>query len=233
MEGYISKLETLGLLDGPGVRTVVFLAGCPLRCLYCHNPETWTPSGQPMQADALVRRLLRNRSYYGDTGGVTFSGGEPLVQREFLLRALTLLKAQGIHTCLDTAGGVPGDFSDILRQTDLVICDVKHHDPKDYKALTGGALSVTQGFLEQVQAMNVPLWIRHVVVPGLTDGELHLTQLQAYVNTLRNVQRVELLPYHKMGAHKYQELGLTDPLTDTAEMDADLCRRLQEAFFPA
>ena len=189
---------------------MVFLQGCPLRCLYCHNPDTQTFSGgQETTPEALVKRLLRFRPYFESSGGgVTFSGGEPLGQSDFLLACLKLLKAEGVHTCIDTCGVGQGDYEDILKHTDLVLYDVKHHQREGYRKITGRELDPTPAFVEAVRKANVPMWVRHVVVPGLTDSREHLTSLGKYIATLPRVEKVELLPYHTLGVHKYQTLGI-------------------------
>lgn len=219
MTGRIHSIESMGLVDGPGVRSVVFLQGCPLRCLYCHNPDTQRGGGQEISAQELCRRLVRFRPYFGDSGGVTFSGGEPLGQPEFLLECLRHLKAEGIHTCLDTSGVGLGDYGEILAHTDLVLYDVKHFDPQGYRTITGRDMDATLAFVEAVRAANVPMWVRHVVVPGLTDGEDHLTALGEYIATLPGVERVELLPYHTMGVEKYRKLGIPYALEGVPPMD--------------
>lgn len=233
MTGYIHSIESMGLVDGPGVRSVVFLQGCPLRCLYCHNPDTQGAGGTAVEPEALVNRLLRFRSYFERSGGgVTFSGGEPLGQPEFLLDCLRRLKRAGIHTCLDTAGAGGGDYDEILAHTDLALYDVKHQDPEGFRRVTGREMEAVPAFLEAVRRTGTPMWVRHVVVPGLTDAQAHLERFQAYVATLPNVERVELLPFHKLGAHKYEKLGRTDPLAGTPPMDPERCRTMQDRFFP-
>ncbi len=233
MIGNIHSLESMGLVDGPGVRSVVFLQGCPLRCQYCHNPDTWTGCGQEMDSTDLVQKLLRFRSYFARGGGVTFSGGEPLLQPKFLADCLKQLKQNGVHTCIDTAGAGLGDYSEILKYTDLVLYDVKHYDPQSYTQITGADMSTTKQFIEAVRAAGTPIWVRHVVVPGLTDGEAHMEGLRDYIATLPNVQKVELLPYHKLGATKYPPLGLTEPLSDTPPMNSERCKQLLAKFFAA
>ena len=178
--GHIHSVESMGLVDGPGVRAVVFLQGCPLRCRYCHNPDTQEGSGTVVTAEELAARLLRFRPYFKRGGGVTFSGGEPLMQPEFLSEMLRRLHQAGIHTCLDTAGAGKGEYEAILTNTDLVLFDVKHEDPDDYHALTGGDIRRPQAFVEAVRKAGVPMWVRHVVVPGLTDGEAHLAALRMW-----------------------------------------------------
>lgn len=232
MIGRYHSIESMGLVDGPGVRAVVFLQGCPLRCLYCHNPDTQGAGGTDIDSARLVDRLLRFRSYFDRSGGgVTFSGGEPLAQPDFLLDCLRRLKAAGIHTCLDTSGAGRGSYEEILAHTDLVLYDVKHCRPEDYRSLTGRTMKTTLDFVEAVRRSGVPMWVRHVVVPGLTDSPEHMARLRDYVATLPRVERVELLPFHKLGAHKYEKLGRPDPLADTPPMEAALCDQLQQTWF--
>ena len=233
MTGYLHSLETMGTVDGPGIRGVVFLQGCQLRCRYCHNPDTWARAGGTATTpEALVQKLVRFRPYYDRSGGgVTFSGGEPLLQPEFLAEALRQCRAAGLHTCIDTAGVGLGGYEAILQNTDLVLYDVKHCDPAAYRQLTGQPLAETLRFLDAVRRQGTPMWVRHVVVPGLTDGEDHLARLRDYVQTLPNVQRVELLAYHVLGKNKYEALGLAYPLGDTPPMDAGRCQALQTRFF--
>ncbi len=233
MTGYIHSVETMGLVDGPGVRTVVFLQGCPLRCQYCHNPDTWTPQlGTVRTVDDLVKQLVRMKPYFKSSGGgVTFSGGEPLLQADFVTACMKALKTHGIHTCLDTSGSVAGDFTDLLSQTDLILYDCKHPDKEGYHNLTGGKLSVTEDFLQQAQQAGVPLWVRHVVVPDITDGEAHMARLQTYISRLSRVEQVELLPYHTLGHSKYQNLNIPEPLADTPAMDKERCSQLQTRYF--
>ena len=217
--GRIHSWESMGLVDGPGIRTVVFLQGCRLRCRYCHNPDTWELCGKGTleSPEETADRLMRFKPYYGTDGGVTFSGGEPLLQKEFLTEVLALCKSRGIHTCLDTAGAGCGGYGEILKNTDLVLLDVKHYTPEGYAE-----------FLETVQSMEIPLWIRHVVVPGLTDGEDHLAGLAEYIKGIRNVKRVELLPYHVLGVPKYHAMGIPYPLEGVPPMEAGETARWQE-----
>ena len=221
--GLIHSIESMGLVDGPGIRTVVFLQGCALRCRYCHNPDTWCKNEKAfeMSVPELLAKLERFRPYYGTTGGVTFSGGEPLLQPEFLLGALTACKQAGIHTCLDTAGCGLGDYRPILQQTDLILLDVKHPTRQGFEAVTGHSPDESLRFLAQAQQMGIPLWVRHVVVPGLTDGEEHFKELERYLQTLKHIQRVELLPYHTLGVHKYAALGLPYTLEGVPPLDPE------------
>lgn len=232
LTGTIHSLESMGLVDGPGVRAVVFLQGCPLRCRYCHNPDTQPMTGgTEITAEELTRRLLRFRPYFARGGGVTFSGGEPLMQPEFLAEMLRRLQENGIHTCLDTAGAGCGNYQEILAHTDLVLFDVKHEDPNSYHALTGGDIRRPRDFVEAVRRADVPMWVRHVVVPGLTDSGAHMAALRDYIKTLPRVERVELLPYHTLGVRKYAALGRPYSLSGVPEMDKDRCAVLEQEWF--
>ncbi len=224
IRGYIHSIESMGLVDGPGIRTVVFFQGCKLRCQYCHNPDTWalqSDKTEELTAEELTAKLVRFLPYYGKDGGVTFSGGEPLLQDEFLRKVLPACKREGIHTCLDTAGYGHGDYEEILRYTDLILLDVKHYTPEGYRKVTGREMDEFNRFLNEVQRMEIPLWIRHVVVPGLTDGQEHLEGLEAYLQGLQGIQQVELLPYHVLGVHKYEAMNIPYPLDEVPEMNPD------------
>ena len=227
LSGRIHSLETMGLVDGPGVRTVVFFQGCRLRCLYCHNPDSWAlDAGKTMTVDEIMRVLNRCKPYYGKTGGVTCSGGEPLLQPEFLAELLKACKQAGISTCLDTAGCGDGNYDAILTNTDLVLLDIKHYRSESYTELTGISLESTNAFLDAIKRHNTPLWIRHVVVPGLTDSPAHIKGLKDYIAQIPNVQKVELLPYHTLGVAKYAEMGIPYRLEGTAPMDNDRIKSL-------
>lgn len=233
--GRIHSIESMGLVDGPGIRTVVFLQGCRLRCRYCHNPDTWSErsdKAQMLSPQELLKRLMRYQPYYGSTGGVTFSGGEPLLQPEFLTEALALCRQAGIHTCLDTAGCGLGDYEAILGHTDLVLLDVKHYTPQGYQDITGWPMEEFNRFRRAVQAREIPLWIRHVVVPGLTDSQEHLEGLEEYLSQWKHIRRVELLPYHTLGVHKYEALNIPYSLKGIPPMEEkrlkDWNRRLNE-----
>lgn len=220
--GCIHSIESMGLVDGPGIRTVIFLQGCRLRCCYCHNPDTWSPGGGTQYtAEQLMQKLRRFRPYYRTEGGVTFSGGEPLLQRNFLLKILPLCQKEGISVCLDTAGCGMGGYEEILKYTSLVLLDVKHYTPAGYEKITGHPPDEAARFLAAVQKSGTPLWIRHVVVPGLTDGEEHMEGLRRFLKTLRNVQKVELLPYHVLGASKYHNLAIPYPLDNVPPMEPE------------
>lgn len=225
IKGRIHSIESMGLVDGPGIRVVVFFQGCALRCKYCHNPDTWAPNlGDEYTAEELVSKIKRFKPYFERSGGgVTFSGGDPLKQPEFLLEVLKLCKEEGISTCLDTAGYGLGDYDEILKYTDLVLYDVKDITREGYKNVTLMEIDETLNFLEAMKRNNTKMWIRHVVVPGLTDGEEHIKALNEYIKTIPNVEKVELLPYHLLGVNKYESMKLKYPLEGVDAMDKAIC----------
>lgn len=231
IKGKIHSVESMGLVDGPGIRVVVFMQGCTLRCLYCHNPDTWTLDGNKDALDftpeELVNKISRFRSYFEKSGGgVTFSGGDPLKQPEFLKETLKLCKEAGIHTTLDTSGVGFGDYEEILKYTDLVLYDVKHLTREGYKDMTGIEIDETQKFLEACKNMGTKMWIRQVVVPGKTDSEEYIRELGKFIKTLDNVEKVELLPYHLLGVNKYETLGIKYRLEGLEAMDKEACKAL-------
>ena len=231
IKGKIHSVESMGLVDGPGIRVVVFMQGCTLRCLYCHKPDTWTLDGNKDALDftpeELVNKISRFRSYFEKSGGgVTFSGGDPLKQPEFLKETLKLCKEAGIHTTLDTSGVGFGDYEEILKYTDLVLYDVKHLTREGYKDMTGIEIDETQKFLEACKKMGTKMWIRQVVVPGKTDSEEYIRELGKFIKTLDNVEKVELLPYHLLGVNKYETLGIKYRLEGLEAMDKEACKAL-------
>lgn len=229
MLGKVNSIETMGLVDGPGVRFVVFLQGCPLRCKFCHNPETWNINGNCTlySADELINKILKYRPYFKNNGGVTFSGGEPLMQKEFLKQMLILCKNQEINTCIDTAGSI-SDCEDVLEYTDLVILDIKGTNKEEFKNMTKGNFDNFKEFLSLCQKMNKKLWLRIVIVPNINDNENYIKELISFIKPIKNVEKVELLPYHTLGVHKYEELNINYPLKDTPDMDKDKCKKLEE-----
>ena len=219
MKGSIHSIETFGSVDGPGVRYVIFLQGCRMRCQFCHNADTWKIKEPDQEASEVLKKALRYRSYWKDKGGITVSGGEPLLQMEFLIELFGLAKEQGIHTTLDTSGqpfskdpSFLEKFDRLMEVTDLILLDIKHIEPKKHKELTGWD---NQNILEMAQyldSIHKPVWIRHVLVPYRTDEDKALKELDAFLSRLENVERVEVLPYHTLGAYKWKELGLDYPL---------------------
>ena len=232
LKGRIHSIETMGLVDGPGIRVVVFMQGCALRCQYCHNPDTWSDKGEDnleLTPEELVNRIVRFRSYFERSGGgVTFSGGEPLRQPEFLIEVLKLCKKEEIHTCIDTSGFGVGMYDEILKYTDLVLFDVKHLTAEGYKYMTGINIDESLKFLEACKKCDTKLWIRQVVVPGLTDNEEYITELGKFIKTLNNVEKVELLPYHLLGVNKYETMGIKYRLEGTPQMNKEVIKRYYE-----
>ena len=229
MFGKIASIETMGLVDGPGIRTVIFMQGCPLRCLYCHNPEMqdFKSNTKKYTPKQVVEILKKYKSYYGKTGGVTFSGGEPLSQGKFLLECLKLCKTEGINTALDTSG-IGSDYDEILNLVDLVILDVKACEKEEYARLTGGNFDIFLKFLNACQHKKKNLWIRQVIVPGINDDKEHILRLKEFLKPIKKVERVELLPYHTMAKEKYRVLNRSYPLGDTPEMNEIRCKELEK-----
>lgn len=219
MNGYIHSIESFGTVDGPGVRMVVFLQGCPMRCLYCHNPDTWALSqGPQMSAYDIIRQYERNQAFYTH-GGLTVTGGEPLLQIDFLLELFSLAKERQIHTCIDTSG-ITFRSSDsayrmklerLLQLTDLVLLDIKHTDREKHRELTGHDNAGILAFAQYLNDKQIPVWIRRVIVPGITDQEDELCKLGHLMAGLTNVKALEVLPYHTMGTEKYKALGIPYP----------------------
>lgn len=229
MKGYIHSIETFGMLDGPGIRVVIFLQGCALRCAFCHNPDSWTKESETMMSpEEVLKFVQRYKSYFKDTGGVTFSGGEPLFQSDFLLECLKLLKEDGIHTCIDTSGAGNNNYEEILKYTDLVIFDVKALTDEDYEELVNFRRNRSEEFLELCQSMEKSLWLRQVIIPGYNDNIEYIEELAEYIKPIKFVEKIELLPYHTKGVHKYKELNIPYPLTDVPDMDIDKCKELEK-----
>ncbi|MBU3110937.1 pyruvate formate-lyase-activating protein [Clostridium lacusfryxellense] len=230
VKGKIHSIESMGLVDGPGIRVVVFFQGCKLRCAYCHNPDTWQLSGgKEMTPEELIQKIVRFKPYFNRSGGgVTFSGGDPLLQPEFLLECLKLCKQNGVHTALDTAGFGNGDYTEILKYTDLVLLDIKHTTGQGYVSLTGRDSTDVNVFLEALRKSESRVWVRHVVVPGITDSEEHITKLAKIISEeVPNVDKVELLPYHVLGVSKYEALAIPYKLKGVEPMDKDKNNELQ------
>ena len=220
---FVHSFETFGSVDGPGVRFVVFLQGCKMRCLYCHNPDTWKQNvGEEKTVDQIIKQALRYRPYWGEEGGVTCSGGEPLLQMDFMIEFFKALKAQGINTTIDTAAGpftreepFFSKFQELMQYTDLVMLDIKHIDNDKHRELTHVPNTNILDCARYLNEIKKDVWIRHVLVPGYTDDEASLTKLHEFIATLDNVKRVEVLPYHSFGAFKWEEMKIPYQLKDT------------------
>lgn len=234
--GRIHSAETFGLVDGPGVRYVLFLQGCAMRCQYCHNPETWdTHTGEEQTPQQALKKALRYRPYWKNNGGLTVSGGEPLLQVGFVAELFRLAKAQGVHTALDTAGQpftleepFYAQFEALMQHTDLVLLDLKTFYAPEHKALTGrenqNILALAQWLSDHGKAM----WVRHVLVPGLTDGEAELREMDDFLRSLKTVRRVEILPYHTLGLPKWQQLGIPYTLEEAVPPTSEEVQRAED-----
>lgn len=219
MKGYVHSIETFGSVDGPGVRFIAFMAGCAMRCRYCHNPDTWVMGGEVYDANELLKKALRYKSYWKNNGGITVSGGEPMLQCEFVTEFFKLAKAQGIHTTLDTSGQPwnPDEpkFAELLKYTDLVMLDIKEMDNDAHRDLTGCANDNIIEFAHHLSDIGKPMWIRHVLVPGITDSDESLYATKGLVDSLKTVEKIEILPYHSFGKAKWEKLGIEYTLKDT------------------
>lgn len=214
IKGYIHSTESFGTVDGPGIRFVIFTQGCPMRCLYCHNPDTWeVGAGTETTADELISEYEKTKGF--TKGGITVTGGEPLLQIDFVTELFKKAKSRNIHTCLDTSGitfDSGAKFDELIQYTDLVMLDIKHIDNEQHKKLTGCSNKNILAFARYLDKNSVPVWIRHVVVPGITDNEEYLSRLGEFIGTLTNVKALDVLPYHTMGKVKYDNLGIPYPL---------------------
>lgn len=231
MKGRIHSRESFGTLDGPGIRYVLFMQGCPMRCLYCHNPDTWqTNMGEEVTAEEIIEEYNKNRAFYSK-GGITVSGGEPLLQVEFVTELFRLAKSQDIHTAIDTSGvtysaynvGYMAKLDELMKYTDLVMLDIKHIDDEAHKALTGHGNKNIFDFARYLEERGIALWVRHVVVEGYTDREESLFALGKFIGSLKNLKALDVLPYHTLGKNKYSELGLEYPLGNLPPLDRKRC----------
>lgn len=222
LEGYIHSIETFGSVDGPGIRFIIFTQGCRMRCRYCHNPDTWkiqSEESHRFTAQQLVKQALRYRTYWGTKGGITVSGGEPLLQMDFLLDLFKEAKKFGIHMVIDTAGQpftyeepFYSKFLQLMKMVDLVLLDIKHIDSEKHRHLTGQPNENIIAMAKELDRLHKSVWIRNVLVPGWTDDEYSLRKLASFLRTLHNIERIEVLPYHTLGVYKYKLLGIPDPL---------------------
>lgn len=234
--GNIHSVESFGSADGPGVRYIVFLKGCNMRCKYCHNPDTWAAAnGQQLSAEEVLQKALRYKSYWRNNGGITVSGGEALLQIDFVTELFRLAKEKGVNTCLDTSGNpftreepFYAKFEELMQVTDLFMLDIKHMDEEAHRKLTG---QTNVNILDMARCLSdhgKAMWIRHVLVPGITDDEEQLKQLRAFIDTLQTVERVEILPYHTLGVYKWKELGIPYGLEGVNPPTQEQVRRAKE-----
>ncbi|MBE5835459.1 MAG: pyruvate formate lyase-activating protein [Butyrivibrio sp.] len=231
MVGRIHSLESFGSVDGPGIRYIIFLQGCDMRCRYCHNADTWKHEdehNQLLEADELLDKAERYRSYWREEGGITVSGGEALLQIDFLLDLFKKAKERGINTTLDTSAQpftrqepFFSKFEELMKYTDLLLLDIKHIDPEEHKKLTGHSNENILDCARYLSDINKPIWIRHVLVPGITENDEYLRKTRAFIETLSNVQKIEVLPYHSLGQYKWEELGIPYTLKDVEAPSAE------------
>ena len=230
MKASIDSIETFGLVDGPGIRCVIFFNGCMLRCKYCHNPEMWKKQEENYTVDEVFQKIMRCRPYFRETGGVTFSGGEPLLHAPFIVELCKKLKEEGIHTCLDTAGVGLGNYEELLKYIDLVLLDVKHTNRDGYKDITGCELEEVENFIDVCNKLEKKIWVRQVVVPGIMDNEDYLDSLVSYLKHINNIEKIEFLPFHRLGREKYIKLNIPYPYEDKKDMDKNKCNELYKMF---
>ncbi|WP_026746779.1 pyruvate formate-lyase-activating protein [Leptotrichia hofstadii] len=232
MKGYIHSFESFGTKDGPGIRFVLFLQGCPLRCLYCHNVDTWEIKDKKMvmTAQEVMKEILKVKGFI-KTGGVTVSGGEPLMQPEFLMELFKLCRENGIQTALDTSGYIFSDKAkQVLELVDMVLLDIKHINPEKYKILTSVELDNTLKFAKYLNEINKPTWLRYVLVPGYSDDENDLHEWAKFTSQLKNVERVDVLPFHQMGQYKWEKVGKEYKLKDTPTPTRELVEKAEGIF---
>ncbi len=233
--GRVHSVETFGSVDGPGIRFLIFLKGCSMRCRYCHNPDTWDPETDDLRtADELLTQAMRYRSYWGREGGITVSGGEALLQIDFLTELFRKAKAKGIHTCLDTSGQpftrrepFFSKFAELMKYTDLLLFDLKQIDDAKHRELTGRTNRNILDCARYLSDIGKPIWVRHVLVPGVTDNDDDLHALRAFIDSLQNVKRVEVLPYHAMGTYKWEQLGIPYTLKDVSAPSEERVRNAE------
>lgn len=240
-KGFVHSVESFGSVDGPGIRFLIFLQGCPMRCQFCHNPDSWkTGIGEERTADELLDQAERFRAYWGDNGGITVSGGEALLQIDFLLELFEKANQRGIGTCLDTSAQLFTrkspffeKFERLMELTDTVLLDIKHIDDEEHRKLTRHSNANILDCARYLSEIDKPVWIRHVLIPGITDKDEYLVRLRDFLSTLHNIERIEVLPYHTLGVYKYEKLGVDYPLKDVqppaAERVANANDILQQA----
>ena len=230
--GNIHSIETLGTVDGPGIRFVVFMQGCHLRCKYCHNRDTWDiKAGEKNTVDELIKKILRSKPYFEVSGGgVTVSGGEPLIQAKFITELFKKLHEYGINTCIDTAGSIPisEDIIELLKYTDLVLLDIKHINNEKSIDLVGVSNKNNLDFARYLSQSNIPMWIRQVLVPGYTDDKEDLLELKKFIKTLKNVKKIEILPYHDLGKYKWDKMNDVYQLEGVRTANAEDVKRAKK-----
>ena len=230
MKASIDSIETFGLVDGPGIRCVVFFNGCKLRCKYCHNPEMWQKKDNNYSVEEVYKKIMRCKPYFKNNGGVTFSGGEPLLHSDFIIEISKLLRKENIHIALDTAGVGLGNYKEVLDSVDLILLDIKHTEPKMYKEITGSSIDEVENFISQLNESNKPVWVRQVIIPDITDNKEYTSSLALYLTKIKNIERIDFLPFHRLGEEKYITLKIDYPYKEKNDMDKIKCQILYENF---
>lgn len=228
--GSVESIETLGLLDGPGIRTVVFLNGCTLRCKFCHNPEMFQKRNNNYTPEELTKKIIRNKPYFKNGGGVTFSGGEPLLQSDFIIECAKILKKENINIAIDTAGVGLGNYDELLKYIDLVLLDIKHTEKKGYKEITTREMGEVDKFIKALNKSNTKVWIRQVIIPDVNDNEKYIDSLVEYLSHINNIEKIDFLPFHRLGREKYLKLNIPYPYENKKEMDKNKCENLYKLF---
>lgn len=231
-KGSVASIETFGLVDGPGIRTVIFINSCNLRCKYCHNPEMWKMGSLNYSSSEIVEKVLRNKPYFKNGGGVTFSGGEPLLQYDFLLETCQKLKKENINIALDTAGIANCNYQKLFKYIDLVLLDIKHINKEDYINITGkDFFNQFMQFIKELNKTDIEVWIRQVIIPDVNDNLEYIKKLSDFIKeNIKNVTRIDFLPYHKLGDEKYKNLKIVNPYKDKVEMNKEKCNKLYNEF---
>ncbi|MBU5438116.1 pyruvate formate lyase-activating protein [Tissierella sp. MSJ-40] len=233
MKGRIHSLESCGTVDGPGIRFVVFVQGCPLRCKYCHNPDTWNlKDGREISVEEILKEAKKYRSYMKFSGGgITISGGEPFIQSDFVKEIFKRCKEENIHTAIDTSGYVSLDAAkEVLKYTDLVLLDIKSFNDSVYKDLTGVSNKFTLELAKYLSDINKPVWIRYVLVPGITDNSSDVKNLAEFLSTLENIEKIQILPFHKLGEYKWEKLGYKYELQNITPPSKEDINLIKEIF---
>ncbi len=230
MKAHINKIESLGLVDGPGIRTVIFFDGCNLRCKYCHNPETWQKKGKEYSVIELKNKIMRNKPYFEKNGGVTFSGGEPLLHQDFLIELCKELKKENINLAIDTAGIGNGNYQELLKYIDLILLDVKALNEDNFNDITQtNNFNKYLDFIKQLNESNKPVWIRQVIIPKENDTKEYTEKLAIFLKqNIKNIKKIEFLPFHTMAFEKYQKLNINNPYQNKKAMDKEKCKTLEE-----
>lgn len=232
MRGRLHSIESFGAVDGPGIRTVFFLQGCPARCLYCHNPDSWNPKGEGeglFEVEEIVRWALRGKTYHGKDGGVTFSGGEPMMQGKFLLEAINALHNENIKVAIDTSGTYIDEFTEeVVKNCDLILLDVKHPEAEEFERICGMPQETLFELIEMINRNKQKVWVRNVVVPGINDEPEDIEKLNEFIKRIKRVERVELLGYHTMAVNKYEKMGMEYRLKGVPPMDAKKLNELRQ-----